>query len=795
MGMHTGRSAYRGCHRRSRIRVSLAWWALLLLSAGAHAGTSPQAAPAGVAELWLAVVLNGQPVSQAALVLRLGNGQLLVSRSDLRSWRLRTPRAAGLRHQDEDYLPLDALRMLRYRVDDTSQTLIVNAPPGAFLSVSIRGSETAFARPDPSPPGAFLNYDLTATRSNVATAESALLEPSLFGHWGNWLSDFLARNAGGHERLLRLDTTWTRDQPESATTLRIGDAITGASGLWGGAVRFAGVQWGTDFATQPGLITFPLPTIGAATSLPATVDLYVNGALRMSTNVPMGPFQLQNVPAITGDGQIQVVVRDLMGREQVITQPFYASPELLREGLQDFSYEAGVARENYGLASDDYGHALLVGSDRIGLSDSLTADLHGELLRDRQTIGIGGDWLLPSVGIASAAVAGSHSGQGAGGLAVLGFDRTARRFSFGVNIQIADKRFTDVGSLDGQPMPIRMTRAYASVALGRLGSLSVVSTRQDYGDGHVIDLSSIREDFQMRRLGFLSLSVTRARAATADTTVELTFTRALGERTSATLDATSQDGRGQGLMQVQRNLPAGPGSGYRVSAGMDGSPDGEAEYIWQTAAGTYDVDAQRMLGETQESASAAGGVAFFGNQLFAARSINGSFAVVNVADEPGVRVYDDNQLVGRTNSRGQVLVPNLLPYEDNQISIEQADLPLDAEISTVEKNAVPYFRSGTLVRFPVVHPHGALITLVLASGKDLPAGALVQVAGRDEEYPSALHGEVYVVDFATPAVLRASWPGGTCAATVPAAVHIPSDDPLPQLGPFVCKDTHAEARK
>lgn len=795
MGTHTGGSAHRGCRRSGQALAVVSWLVFLTFSIAAHARTSTATGQTGVAELWLAVVLNGQSVSQAALMLRSGNGQLLASRTDLRTWRLRIPRTAGLRHEGEDYLPLDALRTLRYRVDEASQTLIVNAPPSAFLPVSIRGTGTVFAKPNPSPPGVFLNYDLTATRSNVATAESALLEPSLFGRWGSLLSDFLERNADGHDRVIRLDTTWTRDQPESATTLRIGDAITGSSSLWGGAVRFAGVQWGTDFATQPGLITFPLPTIGGATSLPSTVDLYVNGALRMSTNVPMGPFQLQNVPAISGDGQIQVVVRDLMGREQVITQPFYASPVLLRQGLQDFSYEAGVVRENYGLASDDYGRALLAGSDRLGLSDSLTADLHGELLARQQTLGIGGDWLVPSVGVASVAVAGSHSRQGAGGLAVLGFDRTARRFSVGASIQIADKHFVDVASLDGQPTPIRMTRAYASVALGRLGSVSLIRARQDYPDGHVIDLSSIREDFQIRRFGFLSLSVTRARADTTDTTVELTFTRSLGERTSATLDATSEGGHGQGLVQVQRNLPAGPGSGYRVSAGVDGSPDGEADYTWQTTAGTYDVDAQRMLGETQETASAAGGIAFFGNQLFPARSINGSFAVVNVAGEPGVRVYDANQLVGRTNSRGQVLVPNLLPYEDNQISIEQADLPLDAEISTVEKKAVPYFRSGTLVRFPVVHPHGALVTLVLTGGKDLPAGALVQIAGRGEQYPTALHGEVYLVDFSAPAVLRASWPGGRCEATIPKDVHIPSDDPLPQLGPFVCKATPGEARR
>lgn len=790
MQSQAGPGTRRNLRRRRQTCAVGAWCVLLVLSVPVHANGSTASTQNGVMELWLAVVLNGQAVSPAALTLRSRDGRLLVSQTDLRSWRLRIPSAPALDHGGEDYLPLDAFPALRYRVDERSQTLIMNASPDAFTRDSIRATNVAFEMPSRPPPGAFLNYDLSATRSNDGAAESALLEPSVFGRWGSLLSDFLGSDADERRRLVRLDTTWTLDQPQTATSLRIGDGITGASSLWGGGVRFAGVQWGTDFATRPGLITFPLPTIAGATALPSTINLYVNGALRMSTNVPMGPFQLQDVPTITGDGQIQIVVRNLLGQEQVISQSFYASPALLRQGLQDFSYEAGVARENYGVASDDYEHALIVGTDRIGLTDNVTADMHGELLQDQQTFGVGGDWLASSVGVASAAIAGSHARQGgAGALVVLGFERTTKRFSFGVTAQLASKRFVDVGSLDDEPTPIRMTRAYASVSLGRMGSLSVASARQDYGDGDRVDLTSIREDLQIRHVGYLSLSVTRARAASSDTTVELTFTRSIGDRTSAMLDATSEAGHQQGLMEVQRNLPLGPGSGYRVSAGMDGSPDGEVEYTWQTAAGTYDVDAERFLGGTQESASAAGGVAWLSDQLFATRSIDGSFAVVNVGDQPGVRVYDNNQLVGSTNAGGQVLVPNLLPYENNQIGIEQADLPLDAQIATVEKDAVPYFRSGTLVRFAVVHPHGALITLKLPSGADLPAGALVSVAGRDQEYPTALHGEIYVTNFSAPAVLHASWPGGTCEATVPGDLHIPADDPLPQLGPFVCQET------
>ena len=39
-------------------------------------------------------------------------------------------------------------------------------------------------------------------------------------------------------------------------SLRLGDSISGASG-WGGAVRFGGVQWATNFSVQPDFVTFP----------------------------------------------------------------------------------------------------------------------------------------------------------------------------------------------------------------------------------------------------------------------------------------------------------------------------------------------------------------------------------------------------------------------------------------------------------------------------------------------------------------------------------------------------------
>jgi outer membrane usher protein len=79
---------------------------------------------------------------------------------------------------------------------------------------------------------------------------------------------------------------------------------------------------------------------------------------------------------------------------------------------------------------------------------------------------------------------------------------------------------------------------------------------------------------------------------------------------------------------------------------------------------------------------------------------------------------------------------------------------------------------------------------VLEGGSFLPAGAVVRFAGRRESFPVGYHGQVYVTGLAAqnrrPAGnhLQATWHGKTCdlEITMPE-----TQDPLPHLGPFVCK--------
>ena len=734
-------------------------------------------------EVWLAASLNGQQSDEVALFLRTPTGRIYAPAAQLKSWRLRSPPQAVMSHDGEQYVPLDALSGLTYHVDDEKQVLEIKAPARLFDTVTLNLSSRESERPAPPPFGGFLNYNFVATHADSRTDLSGTLEASVFGPAGAGVTEYLVRHESQLTQAIRLDSTWTLDHPDTASSLRFGDSISGVS-AWGGAVRFGGLQWASNYTTRPGFITMPLPGVGGEAALPSTLDVYVDNMLRLQSSLPSGPFHVDDVPVITGQGDIRIVVRDVLGRQQVISQPYYSSPNLLRAGLQEYSFETGFIRDNFGLASNDYGRPLVVATDRVGLTDYLTGEVHGEALKEQQTFGVSGSTLLSTLGVLDTSVAGSHSRQGAGNLVSLGFQHSARWLSLGVTVEYASHSFVRLGMLPDQPTPRITSQLFASAGMGRFGSLSISRTREDYYGGQSLEILSARHSINVGWLGYLSFSVVRTSASTSDTTVALGLTHAIDARTSLSSTTTSDTSGATEELDLQRNLPAGRGMGYRLIAdeGALRAVDGTVDLQGDT--GTYELEAREQDGATLTQVSAAGGIALLGGHVFPTRTIDQSFAVVQVGSENGVRIYRENQLVGQTDAQGYALVPGLRAYQDNSIRIEQADIPLDIVVNTVQSQAVPYYRSGVLVSFPVENPHGALLSVNLEDGKPLPVGAVVTLAGVQEEFPTGLNGEVYVTGLGVHNELRAQWNGSSCRFT---ASYKPSTDPLPRLGPFTCK--------
>jgi outer membrane usher protein len=283
------------------------------------------------------------------------DGMLLAMPADLRSLGLKP--LPGAAENDATPISLSELPGIKAQVQEQTQRLEITADSRSLIATKLGVTGVAeIGEPDRSPYGAAFNYDVLATRAAGQITGGALTDFRFFGPYGTFSSTGLGSFSPALSQgpFARLDTAWTYSDPDSISRYRVGDVITGGLG-WSRPIRLGGVQVTTDFALRPDLVTFPIPSLTGETKVPSSVDILVNGVRQISQSVPAGPFQMQRPPIITGAGEVSVAVTDALGRQTVMTLPFYASTKLLTAGLSSYSVELGGVRQGYGQATSDYG--------------------------------------------------------------------------------------------------------------------------------------------------------------------------------------------------------------------------------------------------------------------------------------------------------------------------------------------------------------------------------------------------------------------------------------------------------
>jgi outer membrane usher protein len=647
-----------------------------------------------------------------------------------------------------------------------------------------------------------MNYSLYGDHSFGTSDASAYLELGLFNRWGVLTSteagnDIVGSNSAtaapaagtvtSPSKWVRLETTFTQDHPDSATTLKLGDAITNG-GMSGLAVRFGGIQYGTNFATQPYFIPFPLPSYQGSAQLPSTVNVYVNGVLQGSQQVQPGVFSIPQVPTATGPGVMTVAVRNAIGQEQVVSLPFYSTTELLKDGLNDYSFSVGKLRNDFGVVSNDYGPTLGTAVVRHGFSDTFTGEARAEATSGESAVSLGGAYGTHNLGVVSGSLASSHSTSlGSGTMAELGMQRSGDVISFGADARVTNSRFTELGYF-GLPAPKRQATANLGVSLGHAGDVTVAYINQYLPLVGQQQLATGTYSVNVGRSGFFTFTAYRVLTGPAQSGFVAMLTFPFGERSSVSGGVARNNDHYQPFAQVQESLPPGTGMGYHAAAELGPDAQTEADVDYQNDVGVYSLGATHSLGSTLYQASVTGGIGFIGSDWFAARYIPGSFGLVRLPGFPNVPVYDNNLPVARTDSHGDAILPNLQPYTHNTVTINPTDLPLDAESDTYNMDAVPYYRSGVVMQFPVKTVKAATFTLRQANGALVPAGAMLTLAGQSEQFPVGYEGQAYVTGFAAGVKATAEWEDHRCEFTLPPST---STDAVPDLGAVVCKEVKA----
>lgn len=771
--------------------------ASLLISAEATA------APAAPPEA-LALVLNGRVTGLVGEFVRC-EGQLCATAAQLIALGLIVPSGlAGI----SDRIPLSTLPGVQVRIDDATQVIEITAENAALRPHEVNSPPVVEqAALSSSGYGLVLNYDVLGTFGQGLGSVGALINVRAFSPYGLLEGAMLATvpTSSGPTSLVRLDTTYTYSDPDRLRRLRVGDVVTGAL-AWNRAVRLGGIQISSDFNLRPDLVTYPLPMISSSTAVPATVELIVNGVRQSSGAVQPGPFALQVLPVITGAGQVSVAVQDELGRQTVISLPFYASNALLTAGLTSYSLDAGAIRTEFGSPGDHYAGWAANGSLRRGITDWLTVEAHGEATGRLGLVGAGIVARIGTFGIANLALAGSGrrvadgAGERHGASLALGFQRVTPRLNFGVSGIYSTVGYRDIAALKDSALPKMTLNVSSGYQLDRWGVFGISyvarnSYRAERNLG-VYDPGFSPADGARFRIVNASYSVRASRCGTFFVNgykdlsrresygISAGFNIFLGGNTSAAIGASLDGGRSTQSVSVSRSALAPGDIGYRL-VGYEGSGArriAEAEYLglWgRTSAGL-----EQYGGDVIGRVGARGAVALFDGALFATDHIHDSFAIVRTGNVSGVPVRYENRAIGVTDAGGRLLVPSLLSHQNNRIALDTARLPPDVEVGQTFTVVRPPNGSGIMVDFHIKKVHGALVRLRDKSGAPIPLGSTVQVAEAVPQ-PVGYDGEVYLTELRPTNTLKVRQPNGATCTVQLNYVAVAGD--IPVIGPVSCQ--------
>jgi outer membrane usher protein len=656
----------------------------------------------------LRVILNSE-IKGDFFLLQTEEKDILFPLIDLRRFGFKelSDRAKSL----DDHVSLKSLfPLLKFKIDESAATLVMTAEPELFEDhiFDLKASppkETAFLEEN----SGFLNYslNLNAGDSSGSTAFSLPVETGM--RLSNFLfySSFSYAKSQSYAQFLRHMTYVSRDFPKKMIRFVVGDCPATA-GEYGGAGILGGFNISKNFTLQPYMTRYPGMELSGVARTPSEVEIYINDRLIRTEKLSPGEFHFRDL-SIFGAGEATLVIRDAFGREEIYTNPYFISSRLLKPGLDSFSYSLGFKRDPIGLNNQKYGNLAFVGFHRKGFTKRFTGGIGIEA--DKSMINLSstatfvpGIWGEMS---ASLAISRKHGKTGYGGgvnLFVPG-----RK---GINLRLSavgySRDYSNLFSATGQNLKLG-----GILSIGyyhrNLGSISATYSIQDrYGS---LERKSLALFFRRRIFLngslFLSFSKVWADVSFYEAYVGLNFY--LGGRKTVTLNSRLSEGVTRYNASFHKNSPIGIGTGYRVQ--VDGNQNSQAKDLSYTSGlarfeyhgpyGIYTLDYRRSSDSNSYSLRAAGSIAFIGRKFYMSRPINDSFVLVKVGDVHGAGIKFNNHKAGSTNKSGELIVPGLISYLSNRISLETDDIPLNYNIFETSRYATTYYRGGGRLEFDV----------------------------------------------------------------------------------------------
>lgn len=738
--------------------------------------------------LHLEVIVNGRPKNLIAKFRRDAGGRFASPRSELTAVGVRAPGSGA----PEEEIALDAIDGLAWDYDAPGQRMRLTLAPQA-MGEQVYGAvpETRNNEAFEAGVGGVLNYHLrTGVMRDFRNGgfdyqgASGTFDARLFSRYGTLkASAIVGSTVVSRFTQTRLETNYTYADAERMINYVAGDTMSSGP-AWARPVRLGGAQVQRNFGLRPDIVTAALPSITGSAAAPTTVDVYVNNTLTVSQPVDAGYYRIDAVP-ISGNGTTRVLARDATGRVIETSTPFIVSSKILKPGLWDWSFEAGLPRQYYAIQSDNYSKtAVASASLRGGLLDWLTLEAHGETTSSQlANASAGVNVRVLDRAVATFAAGGSAWRGQAGGLFYAGLETRLFDVSVSFSTQRTFGIFNDIASVTaptynpyGQPYQfaqaygpglygptpfvgawlaqIRPPRALDRLSIGfrapfdEKTSLNLMLANIEQGPGalssRMISLGASRSFF-----GDVNayLALTWDFANPAQRSVFAGLSVPFGKTTVSTSFAPSR-GLGGVMVDAGRPIDQEPGSwGWRFrNTGVSPYESyREASMGYRHEYGRVEAGVSQMSRTAGGYADAEGALAaVWGGGVGLSNRIDDSFALVN-AGAPGVQVLAENRPAGRTGPLGTLVVPGLRAFEQNRVALDVTTLPPDRTVSMSEHVVRPARGAGVAIDFAGKRrQQGVIVVLKDGKGAYLPAGAHVSLAGSGETLVVGYDGRLWI---------------------------------------------------
>jgi len=713
--------------------------------------------PASAEQIVARIFLN-QEEKGDYFINRTENGDYLVKSEDLKSLGFSSATGVTSTLEGESYLSLRSMAGIEFSFNEDTLSLSITAKP------SLLGKEVVDFLPDqtqkvyyPNDSSVFFNYGADFLAGDGFSFTSFNLTNQLGVRTGNllFLSDSVFTKDQTRDRYTRLQSSLTYDDRKELRRFVAGDFFA-SSGELGSGVNLGGVSFSKVYRIDPYFINYPTVDITGQVALPSEAKIYLNGMLMKTETFSPGEFELRNITPYGAAGVLDVVLRDSLGREQVLRYPYYFSDSLLlKKGLHEYSYNLGFTREQFGTESNRYSKLVFSAFHRFGITDSVTVGFRAEAKNSLYNFGPLLTFVAGNAGIFNlslAGSAGSSSRNGGAGMA----SYTYQGLNSGIRLSLAGyTRDYDVVSSGSTGDKVKLFAGIGANYTDRLlGTLSCDFTTMKKYLGQDRDAATISYTRNITSNSSITATYRRVRedGNSNEFLVFLNYTPRSNLFVSAGFEST-RDGR-NAAVSIQKNPPIGEGIGYQATLKRS-EAGGRTTYTanpYLQYNGRYGILRGEYISQTSEGAttgnyhvSLSGALVYVGTTFGATRPVYDSFGLVKIGAMEGVKVFLNSQEVGATDSSGRLFVPNLGSYYQNQVTISDKDIPMDYYLSNVSKLVSPPLRSGSCIPFVAkkLQPiSGRLALRVRGELRPVEFQEIVlSVDGRDFSFPTGGGGE------------------------------------------------------